>query len=96
MSIASAPADRWSIVRGLFEAVSALGSTQRSGFLDFACPDVAIRTEVESLLKGHESSSDWDMPCDRRVEDATEPLPEIAGFSIERLLGTGGASADVV
>jgi serine/threonine protein kinase len=93
MSIASAPADRWSIVRGLFEAVSALGSTQRSGFLDFACPDVAIRTEVESLLKGHEASSDWDMPCDRRVEDATEQLPEISGFSIERLLGTGGAGS---
>ena len=93
MSIASAPADRWSIVRGLFEAVSALGSTQRAGFLDFACPDREIRAEVESLLGGHEASSDWDMPCDRRVEDATERLPEIAGFSMERLLGTGGAGS---
>ena len=93
MSVASAPADRWSIVRGLFEAVSALGSTQRAGFLDFACPDSEIRAEVESLLGGHEASSDWDMPCDRRVEEPTEVFPEISGFNIERLLGTGGAGS---
>lgn len=93
MSIAS-PADRWSIVRGLFEAVLALQSAQRSDFLDFACPDATVRTEVESLLGGHDSSGDWDMPCDRRMDDsATETLPEIAGFRIERLLGTGGSGS---
>ena len=48
-------ADRWFIVRGLFESVSASGSMQREGFLDFTCSDMhlgdeGLRTETAHLI----------------------------------------------
>ena len=83
--------DRWSIVRGLFEAVSALADVQRARFLDFACPDAAIRGEVESLLEA-DRQVDWDVPSG--VATTTEePAPEIPGYRIERLLGSGGSGS---
>ena len=83
--------DRWSIVRGLFEAVSALADVQRARFLDFACPDAGIRGEVESLLEA-DRQVDWDVPSG--VATTTEePAPEIPGYRIERLLGSGGSGS---
>lgn len=94
MTLVNAPADRWSIVRGLFEAVSALAAPKRAGFLDFACPDPGIRGEVESLLQGDEAASEWDLPCDRPAREIeTERLPEIPGYVVDSLLGSGGAGS---
>ena len=84
-------ADRWSIVRGLFEAVSALAEAQRARFLDFACPDAGIRGEVESLLSA-DARADWDLPSGAAAP-AEEPRPDISGYRIERLLGSGGVGS---
>ena len=87
-------ANRWALVRGLFEAVSALPMPERPGFLDFACPDAAIRGEVEALLAADEMADTWSMPGDRAVPPpACEPLPSVPGYAIEKLLGSGGAGS---
>ena len=86
--------DRWSIVRAMFDAVSALAASQRAAFLDFACPDAGIRAEVESLVEAERASS-WDLPADRDRGDllTDEPLPEIPGYAIESVIGSGGAAS---
>ena len=83
--------DRWSIVRGLFEAVSGLADAQRARFLDFACPDAAIRGEVESLLEA-DRQADWDVPSGLGTS-TEDPRPEILGYRIESLLGSGGSGS---
>lgn len=92
MTLAMPNKDRWSIVRAMFDAVSGLTLAQRSKFLDFACVDAGIRTEVESLLAADDSAGDWDLPSDRghRAASTEEPLPAIPGYRVESLLGSGG------
>jgi len=87
--------DRWSIVRGLFEAVAALAPAQRQGFLDYACQDADIREEVESLLEADLMADTMSLPGDRTggQTDATEVLPQIPGYAIESVLGHGGAGS---
>ena len=87
-------ANRWALVRGLFEAVSALAMPERAGFLDYACPDAGIREEVESLLAADEMADTWSMPADRGAAmPACDPLPAVPGYTIERLIGSGGAGS---
>lgn len=95
MTLAMPNKDRWSIVRAMFDAVSGLAASQRERFLDFACPDAGIRAEVESLLAADDSAGDWDLPSDRGLASATtqEPLPEIPGYRVESLLGSGGVGS---
>jgi serine/threonine protein kinase len=95
MTLAMPNQDRWSIVRAMFDAVSGLAAAQRDKFLDFACPDAGIRAEVESLLAADDSAGDWDLPSDRgHVASTTqEPLPEIPGYRVESLLGSGGVGS---
>lgn len=87
--------NRWMIVRGLFDTVSCMASAQRKTFLDFACPDASIRTEVEGLLASDMNSQDIIMPADaaKNTVEHEEPLPVIAGYAIDRVLGTGGAGS---
>ena len=87
--------NRWIIVRGLFDTVSCMASAQRKAFLDFACPDADIRTEVEGLLEGDMNSQDMIMPADAAKNEVEheEPLPQISGYTIDRVLGTGGAGS---
>ena len=87
--------NRWMIVRGLFDTVSCMASAQRKAFLDFACPDVDIRKEVEGLLEGDMNSQDMVMPADaaKNLVEHEEPLPVIAGYTIDRVLGSGGAGS---
>lgn len=96
MSLASPErsANRWALVRGLFEAVSAIPMPERRGFLDYACPDTTIRHEVESLLSADEMADTWSMPGDREApQPLCEPLPSVPGYSIDRLIGSGGAGS---
>lgn len=95
MTLAMPIQDRWSIVRAMFEAVSGLAAAQRTKFLDFACHDASIRAEVESLLAADASAGDWDLPSDRghRATTTEEPLPEISGYRVESLLGSGGVGS---
>lgn len=87
-------ANRWALVRGLFEAVSAIPVPERGSFLDFACPDASIRQEVESLLSADEMAGTWSMPGDRAAPPQDcEPLPTVPGYLIERLIGSGGAGS---
>jgi serine/threonine-protein kinase len=83
------------IVRGLFDTVSCMSGEQRKTFLDFACPDAGIRTEVEGLLEGDMISNDMVMPSDAAAiaVEHEEPLPEISGYTIDSVLGSGGAGS---
>ena len=87
--------NRWMIVRGLFDTVSCMSGEQRKTFLDFACPDAGIRTEVEGLLEGDMISNDMVMPSDAAAiaVEHEEPLPEISGYTIDSVLGSGGAGS---
>ena len=83
------------IVRGLFDTVSCMSGEQRKTFLDFACPDAGIRAEVEGLLEGDMISNDMVMPADAAAiaVEHEEPLPEISGYTIDSVLGSGGAGS---
>ena len=83
------------IVRGLFDTVSCMSGEQRKTFLDFACPDAGIRAEVEGLLEGDMISKDMVMPADAAAiaVEHEEPLPEISGYTIDSVLGSGGAGS---
>ena len=87
--------NRWMIVRGLFDTVSCMSGEQRKTFLDFACPDAGIRAEVEGLLEGDMISKDMVMPADAAAiaVEHEEPLPEISGYTIDSVLGSGGAGS---
>ena len=87
--------NRWMIVRGLFDTVSCMSGEQRKTFLDFACPDAGIRAEVEGLLEGDMISNDMVMPADAAAiaVEHEEPLPEISGYTIDSVLGSGGAGS---
>lgn len=87
--------NHWMIVRGLFDTVSCMSGKQRKTFLDFACPDAGIRTEVEGLLEGDMISNDMVMPADAAAiaVEHEEPLPEISGYTIDSVLGSGGAGS---
>ena len=83
------------IVRGLFDTVSCMSAPQRKAFMDFACPDAGIRAEVEGLLEGDMISKDMVMPADAAAiaVEHEEPLPEISGYTIDSVLGSGGAGS---
>ena len=83
------------IVRGLFDTVSCMSAPQRKAFMDFACPDAGIRAEVEGLLEGDMISNDMVMPADAAAiaVEHEEPLPEISGYTIDSVLGSGGAGS---
>ena len=87
--------NRWMIVRGLFDTVSCMSAPQRKAFMDFACPDAGIRAEVEGLLEGDMISNDMVMPADAAAiaVEHEEPLPEISGYTIDSVLGSGGAGS---
>ena len=87
--------NRWMIVRGLFDTVSCMSAPQRKAFMDFACPDAGIRAEVEGLLEGDMISKDMVMPADAAAiaVEHEEPLPEISGYTIDSVLGSGGAGS---
>jgi serine/threonine protein kinase len=87
--------NRWMIVRGLFDTVSCMSAPQRKAFMDFACPDAGIRKEVEGLLEGDMISNDMVMPADAAAiaVEHEEPLPEISGYTIDSVLGSGGAGS---
>lgn len=87
--------NRWMIVRGLFDTVSCMSAPQRKTFLDFACSDAGIRTEVEGLLEGDMISNDMVMPSEAAVNvvEHEEPLPDISGYTIDSVLGSGGAGS---
>ena len=60
---------RWKRVDALFQAALDRPPEQRSAFLDEACPDPQVRSEVEELLAAADSSSSF-MESRTRVEEA--------------------------
>jgi hypothetical protein len=42
--------EEWRRVRPILESALELDTSKRSSFLDAACPDAALRREVESLI----------------------------------------------
>jgi tetratricopeptide (TPR) repeat protein len=84
----------------VFEAARAIGDPQqRAAFLDRACPDAAVRREVEALLAAHDASNPLDRPPADLAktgafvpsEPAGQPGSIIAGrFKLLECIGEGG------
>ncbi len=90
-------AERWQAVKTLFDAALEAEAPQRDAFLDDACAeDIALRSEVESLLHAHEAEG----PVDRAMAEMTSlhrPADEsalqglrIGPYELIEELGSGG------
>ncbi len=80
-------------LEALFEAAVALeNDAQRARYLDRACPDPALRREVESLLAGHQQPDSLFGPTTIRVEPvADEAVGTVLGrYKLLEALGEGG------
>src|SRR5205085_174656 len=97
------PASRWQQVRSLLEEALEQRDGDRSAFLDRACDgDVALREELESLLRYHASANQLSEAADAlmvnfagSLADRPEAQAEIAGqqighYQLIRELGRGG------
>ena len=54
----------WSAIEGIFHALLAVPAAQRAAVLAQACPDPAMRAEVESLLAAHTGRGKMDVMAD--------------------------------
>ena len=93
--------DRWSLLNEMFQVASALGKEERQIYLDqISENDLSLRTEIDKLLRYHESSTDvrLDQPVEIRVNvqprDQESPDPLIGSkfgpYEIIRCIGHGG------
>jgi len=57
--------DRWEALKDLFDAALEEPRAARASFLDEACPDATLRTEVHSLLDAHRGEG----PVDRALDE---------------------------
>jgi serine/threonine protein kinase len=90
----------WNTVRALFEDIVELPPKARAGVLDSRCTDLEVRAAVEHLLA---ADADADLLTPHRVaatlkatDDplcAAEHTTQVPGFTVRRLLGTGGMGA---
>lgn len=91
----------WIQVRRIFEEAVALPTAQRAMFLDSRCADVAVRQEVEELLRHESDAGDGFLrppPADQQLsvllmrDDAPDPLigHRVAGYAIKSRIARGG------
>lgn len=80
--------EEWQRVRPILESALALDPSKRSGFLDTACPDTTLRSEVESLIAAdeHGRSGFLKFPPVMRMVKGTR----FGDYEIESMLGAGG------
>lgn len=88
-------AEQWSNIEALFGSALERPTSHRAAFLAEACPDPALRAEVQNLLSAHEQESwfiDGQPPWMGGDEaDDASPIPDSIGpYRILRSLGRGG------
>jgi TolB-like protein/tetratricopeptide (TPR) repeat protein/predicted Ser/Thr protein kinase len=102
----TAERERWERVRTLFDGARSRPAAERREFLLSECPDDALRTEVEHLLRAHEALACGGAPgflegldsvrtAALLGDEATAPVDPAAGqtvgrYRILRRLGRGG------
>jgi len=79
-------AERWKKVEELYQAAIALSAQKRGEFLASACPDAALRLEVESLLDQNADS----FLESGLVSPALAPGTRLGNFELVELIGRGG------
>jgi serine/threonine protein kinase/tetratricopeptide (TPR) repeat protein len=88
----------WQQIREIFHAALELRDEQRERYLNEACPDAAMRREVESLLKSHQDAGDLlEMPALKLASDAPKAEDEdpwignfIGAYQVIAKIGQGG------
>ena len=91
-------ADQWRRVKGLLDEVIALDAAERRSYLDRACgEDLALRSELESLLASHEQAGTGFLktPAANLSFDSAPPVATRAGrrigvYQIGEQIGHGG------
>jgi serine/threonine protein kinase len=91
--------ERWEKLTDLFTAALERPHSERASFLDSSCGgDVALRAELESLLRAHEQSGEFlEQPAadvaSVLIEDDVEPLAtghRLGPYMIKEQIGRGG------
>jgi serine/threonine protein kinase len=91
-------ADRWRRIEALFDEAADLPAAERATFLSAACgQDLAMRSEIESLLAADEKAADFlEQPV---VVSGSAPSPpaslvgrRIGHYAVESKIGEGGMS----
>jgi serine/threonine protein kinase/Tol biopolymer transport system component len=80
--------EEWQRVRPILESALELDPFKRSSFLDAACPDTALRSEVESLIAADEQGRSrflQSLPVMRLVKGT-----RLGEYEIQSMLGAGG------
>ena len=80
--------EEWQRVRPILESALELDPSKRSSFLDAACPDPTLRTEVESLIAADEQGRPGFLqspPVMRPVKGT-----RLGDYEIQSMLGAGG------
>jgi Tol biopolymer transport system component len=90
-------AERWTEIERLFEAAREREPAERSRFLQQACDDVKVRSEVESLLALEESAESFlktpaFQAAAKALGHSSEPMigRTLGRYEVQSLLGTGG------
>src|SRR5258708_9061159 len=80
--------EEWQRVRPILESALELDTSKRSSFLDTACPDAALRREVESLIAadGQGCSGFLQSPLVTELVKGTR----FGHYEIQSMLGAGG------
>jgi eukaryotic-like serine/threonine-protein kinase len=82
---------RWRALEELFQSAVEREPAARAAFLDEACPDIALRREVESMLDAHPAGDELlGRPALNYVFQAIEPGSMLGPYRIEERIGTGG------
>jgi serine/threonine-protein kinase len=88
--------ERWHQLQAVFEAACALPPKRRAAFLDGACPDAALRVEVEAMLAADEPThalSIERLVCDAGASgDVEDPFVgmRLGPWQVVSVAGRGG------
>ncbi len=96
--MSAASGSHWTDIEALFNETIEQPESQRAGFLDARCTDPAVRAEVESLLREHQSGADE--AIERLATDVLSRWASQAGgaltgttlgrYAVGALIGAGG------
>ena len=82
--------ERWQQIKLLLQDALDLPPQQRTGFLDKACPDDALRCEVESFLALGEEDARTNLDKSSASQIPLSPGTKLGEYVVQSLLGMGG------
>jgi len=93
--------EEWQRVRSILESALELDSANRPAFLDRACADASLRSEVESLIAIHEQAgtnvlepgSAVKLELEQEAQFRLVPGKRIGAYEIAEEIGVGGMGA---